>query len=216
MGTALISAPMIPAYASGSTEHHDSTGAEVVNGQVNLGNIWSQMNVDVAHVGGSVSAQVTAVGNTAEILTMTDSKVTNTQVNKGAVGAKLNANVSNVENDVILGATAVCNAADVSTDPQVTDVNSVQICKSPDPSAQVNAQVYNTGGSVGIAGTAIANQLQIDSNAPSFPVHNDQENYSGMASIVNAGVGNIAGDVSVTSTAVGNSAQIVQYSTGGH
>ena len=174
------------------------------------------MNIDVAHVGGSVSATVTSVGNTAEILTMTDSKVTNTQVNKGAVGAKLNATVNHVENNVMLQATAVCNAADISTDPQVTNVNSVQVCKSPDPSAQVNAQVYNTGGDVGVGATAIANQLQIDSNAASFPVHNDQENTSGMAAIVNAGIGNIAGDVSASATAVGNSAQIVQYDTGGH
>jgi hypothetical protein len=214
-GTALISAPAIPAFAWDSHDNGGS-GAEVINGQVNLGPIWSQMNVDVAHVGGSVSANVIAVGNTVEILTMTDSKVTNTQVNKGSVGAKLNATVNHVENDVWLSATAVCNAADVSTDPNVTDVHSIQICKSPDPSAQVNAQVYNTGGDVGVGATAIANQLSVDSNAASFPVDNWQENTSGMAAIVNAGIGNIAGDVSASATAVGNSAQIVQYDTGGH
>lgn len=214
-GTALISAPTIPAFAWDSNDNSGS-GAEVINGQVNLGPVWSQMNIDVAHVGGSVNAQVVAVGNTAEILTMTDSKVTNTQVNKGSVGAKLNANVSNVENDVTLGATAVCNAVDVSTDPQVTDVHNIQICKSPDPSAVVNAQVYNTGGGVGVSATAIANQMSVDSNAASFPVNNDQENTSGMAAIVNAGIGNIAGDVSASATAVGNSAQIVQYNTGGN
>lgn len=213
----MISVQTIPAFAWDSNDgYHHSSGAEVINGQLNLGNIFSKMNLEVAHVNGNVVGVVTAVGNTAEIITMTDSKVTNTQVNKGAVSAKLNATVNDVDNNVVLQATAVCNAVDVSTDPNVTKVNSVQVCVSPDPSAQVNAQVFDVGGNVDIGATAIANQLQVDSNAPTFPVDNWQENNSAMVATVNAAVGDVSGDVTAAATAVGNSAQIIQYDTGGH
>jgi hypothetical protein len=205
-------APALPAFAGGSSS--TPAGAEVVNGQVNLGNVWSQMNVDVSDVSGDVSAAVTAVGNTAEILTMTDSKVTNSQVTKGAVGSKLTANVGDVHNNVALQATTVCNAADISTDPVVTQVGSKQICASSDPSAAISANVHNVMGDVSIAGAAIANQLQVDTNADSFPVNNYQENQSGIYTTVNASVANVGGNVAATATAVGNSAQIVQYNTG--
>ena len=106
--------PIIPAFAGASSS---DSGAEVVNGQVNLGNVWSQMKIDVATVDGSVSEGVTAVGNTVQILTMTNSQVSNSQVTKGAIGSRLDANVSGVNGDVALTSTTVCNAADISTDP---------------------------------------------------------------------------------------------------
>lgn len=204
--------PAIPAFAEGSSSTPD--GAQVVNGQVNLGDVWSHMQVDVATVNGSVAEGVVAVGNTVQILTMTDSQVSNSQVTKGAVGSRLDANVKGINGDVSLQATTVCNAADISTDPTVTAVSSKQICASSDPSAAVNANVHDVNGFTTISASAIGNQIGIDSNAASFPVNNYQENKSGMYATVNASVGNVASGVSTTATAVGNSAQIVQYNTG--
>ena len=171
------------------------------------------MTVNVATVDGSVSEAATGVGNTVQILTMTDSKVTNSQVTKGAIGSRLDANVTGVNGDVSLTSTTLCNGADISTDPNVTAVSSKQICASGDPSAAVNANVSGINGFATIAASAIGNQMETDSNAANFPVKNYQENQSGMYATVNANVNNVANGVNASSVAVGNTAQIVQYNT---
>lgn len=204
--------PVIPAFAGGST--NSQTGAQVVNGQVNLGNVWTQLNVDINNINGSVDETATAAGNAAEIFTMTDSQVSNDQYAAGAIGSRLTTNVSSVGGDVSLGAFAVCNTADISTDPNVTAVQSSQICNSNDPSTVINANVHDVGGSVAIAGGGVGNQLSIDSNAASFPVDSFQSNPANIYTTVNANVANVGGNVSASASAVGNTAQIVQYNTG--
>jgi hypothetical protein len=184
----------------------------IVNGQLNLGTVWSKVNADVHNVEGDVNLQATAAGNTAEIVTMDDTHVDNTQVDRADVGATLNTNVDNVDGYVNLGASTACNSVDVSTDPTVTAVNNTQFCGAADPEATVNANVRNAGG-VGINATAVGNQFTTDSNATRFPVTTFQQNNGAVVANVNAGVRNV-GPVDVSAAAVGNSAQIVHYSTG--
>lgn len=162
---------------------------------------------------GDVTLNASSVGNTAEVVTLSDSEVSSTQVNSGDVGAVINGNVDGVNGYVTMNATSVCNNLDVSTDPNVTVVDSEQTCTAADPSATVNAQVSNTGG-VGLSAVAVGNQFTTDSNATHFPVTNHQNNSGAIIATVNAGVSNV-GAVDMSATAVGNTAQIVHYNTGG-
>ena len=156
--------------------------------------------------------RATAVGNTVTVVTMQDTEVDSTQVNKGEIGASVNAHVDSVDGDVSLSATSLCNGADVSTDPNVTAVNSSQLCGAADPSATVTGTVTNVTGGVGMTAMAIGNQLTADSNAAHFPVNNAQQNDGAMYATVNATTAN-TGAVDLSATAVGNTAQIVHYNT---
>ena len=174
-GTAIMLA--IPTFAAASDWHENSYqptsggGCDwncqsqgefvIINGQLNLGNVWSKVNADVQNAVGDVNINAASVGNTAEIVTMDDTYVDNTQVNKGDVGATVNANVDSVAGYVNIGAAAACNSVDVSTDPNETAVSSVQFCGKADPEAIVNANISNTGG-VGIAAQAVGNQFTAD------------------------------------------------------
>ena len=160
-----------------------------------------------------VNLQASSVGNTAEVVTLSDSEVSSTQINSGDIGSVINSNVDSVAGYVQMDATTACNNIDVSTDPTVTVVNSEQTCTAADPSATINANISNVGG-VGLNATAVANQFTTDSNATHFPVTNTQNNSGAVIATVNAQVHNV-GAVDMSATAVGNTAQIVHYNTGG-
>jgi hypothetical protein len=68
-------------------------------------------------------------------------------------------------------------------------------------------------GDVAIAGAAMSNSFEADSNAPNMPVWNKQINNGTVASTVNANVYNVGGSTSLTSSAIGNTGQIIHYST---
>ena len=206
-GTALLMAGA-PAFAADSTE-----GAIIINGQLNLAPIFSELNATILTVEGDASAASNAVGNTATIITNMDTVVTNNQMNGGDVGSFLSATAKDVGGDVSLWSTSVCNGASISTDPAITKVDSVQKCWAKDPYAKVWADVQNVGGQVGVGAHAVANQLEVDSDAAHFPVNNWQENHAGTFSTVNTSVRNV-GAVGIQSTAVGNTAQILHL--GGH
>ncbi len=207
VGTALLTAVSLPAFAGGSNKRE----AIVINGQVNLGNVWSTVNTTIRDVAGDAGAAASSVGNNAEIVTFSDTAVTSDQYNNGAIGSAVNAKVQGVGGDVSLAASTACNSLSVSTDPHVTSVKSRQTCDMKDPSAAVTANVNTVAGNVGIGATAVANQVQIDSNAARFPVTNLQTNYGDVISTATARVAHVGGSASVSAAAVGNTAQIVQY-----
>ena len=192
-----------PCFAEDSSE-----GALIINGQVNLAPVFSDLNAVIDTVEGDVSAQASAAGNTVTIVANTDTTVYNNQYQGADVGAWMYTKVGGVGGDVSLTATAVCNAASVSTDPRLTKVDSVQKCTADDPYATAIADVNNVGGLVGINATAVGNQIEIDSDAARFPVSNWQENRSGTFATVNARVNNVGG-VGISASAVGNTAQIL-------
>jgi hypothetical protein len=200
----------IPAFAGGSSDVYGEGQANILNGQVNLDTVWSQLDTTIDGVNEDVTATATAVGNTATIITFADSDVTNQQNASGMVGSDVNADISNVGGNAWLTASTVCNAVDISTDPQMTKVHSSQICSSPDPVAGVNAQVNNVAGTVGIDAQAVGNQFAIDTNATKFPLSNFQKTTGGVNANVNATVHNV-GAAAVSATAVGNTAQIIHY-----
>lgn len=228
LGTALlITLPAFAADSNTGTDWHQGSyqpgdgcewdcqpgEATIVNYQNSSGPVWSKINADVTNAEHDVNLQASSVGNTAEIVTLSDSEIASTQVNSGDVGAVINSNVDSVAGYVQMDATAACNNIDVSTDPTVTVVNSEQTCNAADPSATINATVTNVGG-VGLSATAVGNQFTTDSNATHFPVTNSQNNSGAIIATVNATVHNV-GAVDMSATAVGNTAQIIHYNTGG-
>lgn len=196
-----------PAFAGGST---DQSGADIINGQLNLGPVWSTIKTNVTNSDGDVSAASTAVGNTATIVTMADTHVDNLQTQNGNVGSAVKANVDGVNGNTWLNSTSLCNGASISTDPNITSVNSDQACGAQDPSASVSGTVTNVAGGVGASAMAVSNQTEIDSNASNFPVKNYQEAAGGTNANVNLDLSNV-GAASLSSTAVGNTATIVHY-----
>ncbi len=207
-GTALATIMAAPVLADDRYGQFD--GALIINGQLNFGDVWATLDAKTHNIDTDVAAVVSAVGNNAMVVTMSNTIVENDQNQLGNVGAELNANASGVGGDAIFSATALCNGATISTDPDVTAVRNNQNCGATDTLAEVNVQAHNIGGGVGVAATAVANQIQIDSNADRFPVNTFQQNISGVHANVNANISRAAA-ASLQASAVGNTVQIIHY-----
>lgn len=212
MATAMTILPLSLACAAGST---DTTGSNILNGQVNFNASVSTLNTSAYSMGGDVVGQSVAGGNAVDITTMNDTHVTNNQYNKSTtIDSTINAGVGNIGGSVGFSSQAVCNSAGVSTDPTVTAVNSNQECRSIDPSSTINANIAHVGGDIGLASHAVGNTFEADSNASNMPVTTNQINSSFVHSKVNANVANVGGGLSASSAAIANNAQIIHYSTG--
>ena len=212
-GTALAMLTLTPAFAGSSSDQ--STGSQILNGQVNLHTSVSTLSATVDSVGQDVGIQSVAAGNTLDVTTMNDTSVTNNQYTSSVdISSYLGTAVTNVGGSVGIQNQAVCNSANVSTDPTITAVSSIQQCDAVDPTANANVYARGIGGDFSLANSAVGNSFEADSNASNMPVSTTQINRSSVNALTNANVSNVAGSVSVTSAAVGNSAQIVHYSTG--
>jgi hypothetical protein len=184
--------------------------AEVINGQVNLGTVWSAIDASVNSIDSSVTAVTQSVGNTVNIYTMSNTYVDNSQIQQGDVGAEVNLEAWEIGGDVLVGATSLCNGAGISTDPDVTAINSYQSCNADDPSATINANVSDVAGGVGMAAVAVSNQIQVDTNAANFPINSYQESAAHTFATVNATVSGAA-QVDLSGSAVGNNATFIHY-----
>jgi len=193
-------------------------GSVVRNDQVNMQTNWSTLNGVVDTVGGDVVLQGTAAGNMIDITTLDNTRVNSSQYvgPEATIGSTVNLDANNVWGNVGIQNTAICNGAVVSTDPILTAVKNNQTCRSEDPYSTVNANVSNIAGNAVFQGSAIGNTFQADSNAPNFPVFNNQFNNSATISNMSINAFNVGGSVGMSSSAIGNSAQIIHYSTNGH
>jgi hypothetical protein len=189
-------------------------GSTILNGQLTFGAQWSTVNTQATNVAGDVVIQSQGAGNTFEAVTFDNTHVTSTQDDESTnIGSTVNANVNGVGGSVSISGLAVCNSTDVSTDPEVTAVNSKQICHAEDPGSEVNANVRNVAGDVAVQTTAYGNTYTEDTNALNAPTVLHQTNTSNVFGTANVSVHNVGGSVGVTSSAVGNSTQVVHYST---
>ena len=205
--------PLTLAFAGSSSDQ--SGGSQILNGQVALHTSISDLHTVIDNVGSDVGVQSVAAGNVVDITTMNDTHVTNNQyVSSVDISSDLGARVTNVGGDVAIQGQAVCNSASVSTDPNVTAINSTQVCNAVAPTSMAYVDAANINGSFSLANSAIGNSLEADSNASNMPVSTTQVNTSNVNAKTTANVSNVAGTVSVTSAAIGNNAQIVHYSTG--
>ncbi len=191
------------------------TGSQIINGQINLDNNWSNLHASVGTIGGDVVVQGAAGGNLVDITTMNNTKVLNSQIvgSPASIGSNVTLGANNVLGSVGVQNQVLCNGASISTDPILTSVKSNQECHAADPYAQVNATAVNIGGDMVVQNSALGNSFEADSNAPNMPIMTHQINTS--ASVANTTVGavNVGGSVGITSSAIGNTAQIIHYGT---
>ena len=199
----------------GDQSSQGGTGSQIVNGQINLQNNWSNLTGNMDTVGGNVVAQGSAGGNMIDITTMNNTRVFNDQfVGPNAnIGSNVNLDANNIWGSVGIQNKVFCNSASVSTDPVLTAVNSNQECHAQDPYSSINSNVSNIAGSAVFQGSALGNSFQADSNAPNMPIFSRQLNNSGVVSNINANVFNAGGSVGLSSSAVGNTSQIIHYNT---
>jgi hypothetical protein len=211
-GTALtiLLSPLSLAFAADSTD----TGSQILNGQVDLHTSESSLHVTVSNVGGDAGVSSTAGGNAIDITTMNDTHVTNSQYTSSvSIFSDLGTNASNINGSLVVQGQSTCNTAVVSTDPNITEVNSVQNCQAVDPNSSVYVDANNIGGDVSISNLAAGNTFEEDTNAPNAPITTRQINASSINANTTANIANVAGSVQVQATAVGNTGQIVHYGT---
>ena len=192
-----------------------SSGSNIINGQINLQSQFSNLTGNVDTIEGDAVVQGAAAGNMIDITTMNNTRVQNSQIvgPSAAIDSNINTNVSNVWGSVGVTSQAICNGASVSTDPTLTQVNSYQKCDASDPASSIKANVTNIAGDAVVQSMALGNSFEADSNAPNMPIVTKQINNSMAASTVHANVSNVGGSTSLTSSAIGNTAQIIHYST---
>ena len=210
--TALVTLSATFAYAGGTNQ---SSGSNIINGQINLQSQFSNLTGNVDTIQGDAMVQSSAAGNMIDITTMNNTRAQNSQMvgPNAAIDTNINTNVSNVWGSVGVTSQAICNGANVSTDPTLTQVNSYQKCDASDPASSVKANISNIAGDAVVQSMALGNSFEADSNAPNMPIVTKQFNNSMSASTVHANVSNVGGSTSLTSSAIGNTAQIIHYST---
>jgi hypothetical protein len=201
---------------AGNSGGSASTGSNIVNGQIDLKNNWSNLNGSIDTTGSDATVTGAAAGNLVDITTMNNTRVQNSQVvGAGAsIGSNVNVDVNNVWGNASVTNQAVCNGASVSTDPTFSATNSYQKCNAADPYSSINTNISNVAGNAVVQGSSLGNTFEADSNAPNMPINTRQINNSGVTSNVNANLYNVAGTATLSSSAIGNTAQVIHYSTG--
>src|ERR1700744_4966435 len=159
-------------YAANPT----STGSNIVNGQIDLKNNWSNLNGSIDTTGSDATVTGAAAGNLVDITTMNNTRVQNSQVvGAGAsIGSNVNVDVNNVWGNASVTNQAVCNGASVSTDPTFSATNSYQKCNAADPYSSINTNISNVAGSAVVQGSSLGNTFEADSNAPNMPINTRQ------------------------------------------
>jgi hypothetical protein len=192
-----------------------ASGSNIINGQINLQNNWSNLNGSVDTVGGDAVVQGAAAGNMIDITTMNNTNVQNRQIvgSNSNIGSNINMDVTNVWGSVGIQNQVLCNGASVSTDPTYAATNNYQRCSAADPYSGIKTNITNVAGNATIIGSSLGNSFEADSNAPNFPIRSRQIANSGIVSNINANAFNVGGSVGISSSAIGNSGQIIHYNT---
>ena len=193
----------------------NASGSNIVNGQINLQNTWSNLNGSIDTAGSDATAQGAAAGNLVDITTMNNTRVQNSQiVGSGAsIGSNVNVDVNNVWGNATVANQVVCNGASVSTDPTYASTNNFQKCSAADPFSGITTNISNVAGNAIVQGSALGNSFEADSNAPNMPIMSKQINNSGVTSNINANLYNVGGTATLSSSAIGNTSQIIHYNT---
>jgi hypothetical protein len=193
----------------------NASGSNIVNGQINLQNNWSNLTGSIDTTGSDATVTGAAAGNLIDITTMNNTRVQNSQiVGSGAsIGSNVNVDVNNVWGNATVANQVVCNGASVSTDPTYASTTNFQKCSAADPFSGITTNISNVAGNAIVQGSALGNSFEADSNAPNMPIMSKQINNSGVTSNINANLYNVGGTATLSSSAIGNTSQIIHYNT---
>jgi len=205
----------LPAFAEDDVAH-----SVVINGQLNLGDVWSNLNVTATDIDGDVNGTSAAIGNSFSADLGDHSQVNNVQRVFADIASEVNATVSNVGGDVSFTSAAVGNTASVHSHGNIPCPNDPQDCPELraelaltnkqavdiDPFSRLNLTANGVGN---ISGTsaAIGNSLSVEMGGPSNSISSWQGSGATTTSIVNATIDN-ANSVNLTSAAVANTVSI--------
>ena len=193
----------------------NASGSNIVNGQINLQNNWSNLTGSIDTTGSDATVMGAAAGNLVDITTMNNTRVQNSQiVGSGAsIGSNVNVDVNNIWGNATVANQVVCNGASVSTDPTYAATNNYQKCNAADPFSGITTNISNVAGNAIVQGSSLGNSFEADSNAPNMPIMSRQINNSGVVSNINANLYNVGGTATLSSSAIGNTSQIIHYNT---
>src|SRR5581483_8974520 len=158
-------------------------GSQILNSQINLQTNWSNLTGSVDTVGGDVVVQGNAAGNLVDVTTMNDTRVANTNqaiCNGASVStdpiltsvksnqachatdpySEINTNISNIGGNAIVQGVSVGNKLETDSNAPNFPVISRQLNNSGVVS-NVNANVFNAAGTVGLSSSAVGNSSQI-------------------------------------------------------
>ena len=198
----LVVAMTLAAIPATATEPEvPELNAEVINGQLNFGDVFAGLNLTANNVWGDVNATSAAIGNSFSAELGGDALADNFQRTDGAVVSELNASVDWIEGDVNLTSAAVGNTASVISEPFVpcgeepecpaTDEASLDLTNTQlvnlDPSAWLNVTASGVGEVNGTA-AAIGNSLSVEAWNEDTTVNTWQAVNMDTTAIVNASV----------------------------
>jgi hypothetical protein len=133
------------------------------------------------------------------------SNILNGQIDLHVANSTLDTNVNGAVGNVTGVSASGGNAVDITT-MNNTNVDNNQYVTSVDISSNVNANVQNVGGEVGLQSQAVCNSASVSMDPTSTNVASKQEcDAIDPSSSVTANVNNIGNDVQLSSAAVGNS-----------
>jgi hypothetical protein len=201
--------------SSSAQSGSNASGSNIVNGQINLQNNWSNLTGSIDTTGSDATVTGAAAGNLIDITTMNNTRVQNSQiVGSGAsIGSNVNVDVNNVWGNATVANQVVCNGASVSTDPTYASTTNFQKCNAADPFSGITTNISNVAGNAIVQGSSLGNSFEADSNAPNMPIMSKQINNSGITSNINANLFNVGGTATLSSSAIGNTSQIIHYNT---
>jgi hypothetical protein len=134
------------------------------------------------------------------------SNIINGQINLQSQFSNLTGNIDTIQGDAVVQSAAGGNMIDITTMNNTRVQNSQIVGPNAAIDTNINTNVSNVWGSVGITGQAICNGANVSTDPTLTQVNSYQKcNASDPASAVNANISNVAGDAVVQSMALGNS-----------
>jgi len=205
--------PALALLCAVGTSHAQTPPGEVVNNQIQLGDVFSSQTLDVVEVTDGVSAETAATGN--NLIGSTEGAnltITSNQTMAGSTIASTTANVATGLGDVSqINTIAIGNALEAGTTEGVMVGVYTQIATAaPNVTASGRLEAdLASGGDLGLATTAAANSASLGLTNGSAGVLVNQTSSTSVLADGGAIVGYISGQADVSGMATGNTASLV-------
>jgi hypothetical protein len=178
----------------------------VLNGQINLSDQYSHLNV-VSGNSGELRADNVALGNSLTVDVDSDLYLDTTQTQEGDLSAYSNVEANDLWGNVYSSTAAMANSVSLVSD--LNDETHIVNEQTANSEKSVWADVSANGvGHVNLNAVTMGNGLTIDSDSWDLRVDNRQTNSGAGNAGINANINN-ALNTSVTAASIGNSATII-------
>lgn len=208
---------MLVALCAGATSQAQTPPSEVINNQIQLGDVFATQTLNVVDVSDGVGAETAATGNgLVGAVVDADLSLTSNQTMAGSVVAQTPTYVTtNMGDSSQINTTATGNSADAqATRGTLTGVITQIATASPEVTARGMLEADEaSAGDVGQATTAMSNTASIGLTNASAGVLINQTSAAPVLADGGAIVGYVSGTADVSGLAVGNNASLVGTDT---